>query len=196
MRTRGDSYGISNHPLPVNGSGRGLRGPQTGRPLPASQHPSSGQHRLRPRRHLDPGATRGVRTEGRAARRARSSATSSSREDGHQHRQAAGLPRDAGPGSRRRRTSTTSSSITSIGSFETALTPPSPRRSSAKAGPGSSPPFSTWVTRPRAAMVESIIHAVDQYQSQASGADISYKMSERPSTEARSVGPARLPQPT
>lgn len=32
---------------------------------------------------------------------------------------------------------------------------------------------------PESAMVESIIHAVDQYQSQASGADIAYKMSEK-----------------
>lgn len=32
---------------------------------------------------------------------------------------------------------------------------------------------------PESAMVESIIHAVDQYQSEASGADISYKMGEK-----------------
>ena len=32
---------------------------------------------------------------------------------------------------------------------------------------------------PESMMVESIIHAVDQYQSQASGADIRYKMSEK-----------------
>src|SRR5262249_22062643 len=32
---------------------------------------------------------------------------------------------------------------------------------------------------PESAMVESIIHAVDQYQSQANGADISYKMGQK-----------------
>ncbi len=44
---------------------------------------------------------------------------------------------------------------------------------------------------PESAMVESIIHAVDQYQSQASGADISYKMGQKVKNGG-SVGPAKL----
>lgn len=44
---------------------------------------------------------------------------------------------------------------------------------------------------PEAALVEQIIHAVDQYQSQASGADISYKMGQK-IKNGGSVGIARL----
>ena len=44
---------------------------------------------------------------------------------------------------------------------------------------------------PESAMVESIIHAVDQYQSQASGADISYKMGEK-ARRGGTLGRARL----
>ena len=44
---------------------------------------------------------------------------------------------------------------------------------------------------PESAMVESIIHAVDQYQSQASGADIRYKMSQKVKNGG-TVGPAPL----
>lgn len=44
---------------------------------------------------------------------------------------------------------------------------------------------------PEAAMVETIIHAVDQYQSQASGADIKYKMGQKVKNGG-SVGIARL----
>ena len=44
---------------------------------------------------------------------------------------------------------------------------------------------------PESSMVESIIHAVDQYQSQASGADISYKMSEK-ARRGGTLGRARL----
>jgi len=44
---------------------------------------------------------------------------------------------------------------------------------------------------PEAAMVETIIHAVDQYQSQASGADIKYKMSQK-IKNGGSVGQAKL----
>ncbi len=44
---------------------------------------------------------------------------------------------------------------------------------------------------PEAAMVETIIHAVDQYQSQASGADIKYKMGQKVKNGG-SVGQAKL----
>jgi site-specific DNA recombinase len=44
---------------------------------------------------------------------------------------------------------------------------------------------------PESAMVESIIHAVDQYQSQASGADIKYKMAQK-IKNGGSVGVAKL----
>ncbi len=44
---------------------------------------------------------------------------------------------------------------------------------------------------PESAMVESIIHAVDQYQSQASGADIRYKMGQKVKNGG-TVGPAPL----
>lgn len=44
---------------------------------------------------------------------------------------------------------------------------------------------------PEAAMVEAIIHAVDQYQSEASGADISYKMRQKV-RNGGSVGMAKL----
>ncbi len=44
---------------------------------------------------------------------------------------------------------------------------------------------------PEGAMVESILHAVDQYQSQANGADIKYKMSQK-IKNGGSVGPAKL----
>ncbi|MGH8542074.1 MAG: recombinase family protein [Gammaproteobacteria bacterium] len=44
---------------------------------------------------------------------------------------------------------------------------------------------------PESAMVESIIHAVDQYQSQASGADIRYKMGQKVKNGG-TVGPAKL----
>src|ERR1043165_177207 len=44
---------------------------------------------------------------------------------------------------------------------------------------------------PEAALVESITHAVDQYQSQASGADIKYKMGQKVKNGG-SVGVARL----
>lgn len=44
---------------------------------------------------------------------------------------------------------------------------------------------------PEAAMVETIIHAVDQYQSQASGADIKYKMGQK-IRNGGSVGQAKL----
>ena len=44
---------------------------------------------------------------------------------------------------------------------------------------------------PESAMVESIIHAVDQYQSQASGSDIRYKMSQK-ARNGGTVGQAKL----
>ncbi|PRY40525.1 recombinase family protein [Umezawaea tangerina] len=44
---------------------------------------------------------------------------------------------------------------------------------------------------PESAMVESIIHAVDQYQSQASGADIRYKMGQK-AKNGGTLGPAPL----
>jgi site-specific DNA recombinase len=44
---------------------------------------------------------------------------------------------------------------------------------------------------PESAMVESIIHAVDQYQSQASGADIRYKMGQKVKNGG-TIGPAKL----
>jgi site-specific DNA recombinase len=40
---------------------------------------------------------------------------------------------------------------------------------------------------PESQMVETIIHAVDQYQSQASGADIAYKMDQKAKTAALSL---------